>query len=251
MISSQSFGTTKNDQTSVCLCVQHRPQKRRAVKPGTDCCGESMAMPLTNEMNVSIERLVTRVSPAHETLAQELSVAAAQLIEAACRARGGDCEASRAHVKHAMALLRGIPSLGPQYANQLSSIGTHIVRGSLPAWKMRKVISHVEAHLSRRIHVKELAGLVGLSASHFCRAFKCAFGASPRAYILRRRIEVAQAMMLTTAEPFRSIAMSCGMCDQQHFTRSFRRIVGETPSMWRHTRRESLAKSGNLAQTIS
>jgi AraC-like DNA-binding protein len=72
-----------------------------------------------------------------------------------------------------------------------------------------------------------------------------------RVYILRRRIEVAQAMMLTTAEPFRSIAMICGMCDQRHFTRSFRRIVGETPSMWRHTRRESLAKSGNLAQTIS
>ena len=209
-----------------------------------------MAMPLTNEMNLSIEMLVTRVSPAHETLARDLSVAAAQLIEAACRARGGDCEASRAHVKHAMALLRGIPSLGPQHANQLSSVGTLIVRGSLPAWKMRKVISHVEAHLSRRIHVKELAGLVELSASHFCRAFKCAIGASPRVYILRRRIEVAQAMMLTTAEPFRSIAMICGMCDQQHFTRSFRRIVGETPSMWRHTRRESLAKSGNLAQTI-
>ncbi|HSZ08746.1 MAG TPA: AraC family transcriptional regulator [Steroidobacteraceae bacterium] len=149
-----------------------------------------------------------------------------------------------------MALLRGIPSLGPRCSNQLSSVGTHIVRGSLPAWKTRKVVSHVEAHLSRRIHVKELAGLVGLSASHFCRAFKCAFGASPRAYILRRRIEVAQAMMLTTAEPFSSIAMSCGMCDQPHFTRSFRRIVGETPSMWRHTRRESLAKSGNLAQTI-
>jgi transcriptional regulator GlxA family with amidase domain len=116
---------------------------------------------------------------------------------------------------------------------------------------MRKVISHVEAHLSRRIHVKELAGLVGLSASHFCRAFKCAFGASPRDYVMRRRIEVAQGLMLTTAEPFCSIAMSCGMCDQQHFTRSFRRIVGETPSMWRHTRRESLGKSDNLAQTLS
>jgi AraC family transcriptional regulator len=251
VISSQSLRTNKNNQTSVCLGAQHRLEERRAVNAATDCRDKSMAVPLTNGMTVSIEMLVTKVSPAHETLAQGLSVAAAQLIEAACRARGGDCEASRAHVKHAMALLRGIPSLGPQYANQLSSVGTHIVRGSLPAWKVRKVISHVDTHLSRRIRVKELAGLVGLSASHFCRAFKCAFGASPRVYILRRRIEVAQAMMLTTAEPFRSIAMSCGMCDQQHFTRSFRRIVGETPSMWRHTRRESLAKNGDFAQMIS
>lgn len=35
--------------------------------------------------------------------------------------------------------------------------------------------------------------------------------------------------MLTTREPLSSIALRCGMCDQAHFTRSFRRIVGETP----------------------
>jgi AraC family transcriptional regulator len=67
--------------------------------------------------------------------------------------------------------------------------------------RCRKVIAHVEANLSRRIHVQELATLLGFSASHFCRAFKCAFGASPREYVLRRRIEVAQTMMLTTSEP--------------------------------------------------
>ena len=88
--------------------------------------------------------------------------------------------------------------------------------------------------------MRELAALLGLSASHFCRAFKCSFGASPRDYVVRRRIEVAQALMLTTSEPLSSIAVSCGMCDQQHFTHSFRRIVGETPSTWRRTRRGSL-----------
>jgi AraC-like DNA-binding protein len=30
--------------------------------------------------------------------------------------------------------------------------------------------------------------------------------------------------------------LTCGMSDQSHFTRSFRRIVGETPSSWRQTR---------------
>jgi AraC family transcriptional regulator len=51
---------------------------------------------------------------------------------------------------------------------------------------------------------------------------------------------VAQGLMLTTSEPLSSIAVKCGMCDQPHFTRSFRRIVGETPYMWRRTRRGSL-----------
>jgi AraC family transcriptional regulator len=190
-------------------------------------------------MNVHAEMLISGDSPMHETLAQELSVVAAQFIEAACRARGGDREATRAHVAHAIALLHGIPSLSPS-STHLSNVETHVVRGGLPTWQTRRVIAHVEANLSRRIHVRELARILGLSASHFCRAFKCSFGAAPRDYVLRRRVEVAQALMLTTSEPLSSIAASCGMCDQQHFTRSFRRIVGETPSTWRRTRRGSL-----------
>jgi AraC-like DNA-binding protein len=42
--------------------------------------------------------------------------------------------------------------------------------------------------------------------------------------------------MLTTGASLSEIALSCGMSDQSHFTRSFRRIVGETPSSWRQTR---------------
>ena len=45
----------------------------------------------------------------HETLTQELSVVAVQLIEAARKARDGDREATSAHIAHAIALLRGIP----------------------------------------------------------------------------------------------------------------------------------------------
>jgi AraC-like DNA-binding protein len=87
------------------------------------------------------------------------------------------------------------------------------------------------------IRVWELAGLAELSLSHFCRAFKSTFGASPHAYVQRRRIEFAQGLMLTTRESLSSIALSCGMCDQAQFTRSFRRVTGETPRSWRRARR--------------
>jgi AraC-like DNA-binding protein len=43
--------------------------------------------------------------------------------------------------------------------------------------------------------------------------------------------------MLTTREPLGAIALSCGMTDQSHFSRWFRRIVGETPYQWRRARR--------------
>jgi AraC-like DNA-binding protein len=133
-----------------------------------------------------------------------------------------------------------LPSLGPSRPRLLSNLDTQVVRGGLPAWQTRKVTAHVEANLSRRIRIREIAQILGLSDGHFCRAFKCSFGATPREYVLRRRIEASQALMLTTPESLGSIALKCGMCDQQHFTRSFHRIVGQTPSMWRRSRRDSL-----------
>jgi AraC-like DNA-binding protein len=42
--------------------------------------------------------------------------------------------------------------------------------------------------------------------------------------------------MLTTGASLSEIALRCGMSDQSHFTPSFQRIVGETPSFWRQTR---------------
>jgi len=196
--------------------------------------------PNGQEMDAHIGTLDSPETPLHETMTHELSVVAAQLVEAACKARDGDREATSAHIAHAVALLRGKPGLGPSGIHVPSNLETHVARGGLPAWQTRRVFAHVEANLCKRIPILELARLLGLSASHFCRAFKCTFGVSPRDYVLRRRIEVAQGLMLTTSESLSSIAFRCGMCDQQHFTRSFHRIVGETPYAWRRARRGSL-----------
>ena len=196
--------------------------------------------PDDREINGFAEPLISRAKSKHESLTLELSIVAMQFMEAACSARDGNREATSAHIAHAIALLRGMPSLGPRGVRLISNVPTPVVRGGLPAWQTRKVIAHVEANLSRRIRIREIAQILGLSDGHFCRAFKCSFGATPREYVLRRRIEASQALMLTTPESLGSIALKCGMCDQQHFTRTFHRIVGQTPSMWRRSRRDSL-----------
>jgi AraC-like DNA-binding protein len=199
-----------------------------------------MNKPDHEESGVNRDTLVTSLVPLPETSMDELSVVAVQLVEAARRARDGDREATRAHIAHAIALLRGQPSLGPSNTSAPTTLRPNLARGRLPAWQTRKVFAHVEANLSRRITIRELAQIVGLSASHFCRAFKNTFGLAPRDFVLRRRIDLAQALMLTTTDPLSSIAIRCGMCDQPHFTRSFHRIVGETPNKWRHTRQGAL-----------
>jgi AraC family transcriptional regulator len=170
----------------------------------------------------------------------DLSVVAAQLIEAACKARDGDLDATKVHIEYALSLLRGQAIRGPKGVTA-SSTEIQIARGGLPAWQVRKVRAYVETNLSRKVPIRDVANFLGLSASHFCRAFKCTLGISPRQYVLRCRIELAQGLMLTTSDPLSDIAVRCGMCDQQHFARSFRRLVGETPSNWRRARRGSLS----------
>ena len=176
----------------------------------------------------------------------DLSIIAAQLIEAAHKARIGDHEAAGSHVAHATALLRGKQSLVPR-APRLAAEARRDTTGGLLAWQRRRLIAHVDANLARRIHVGELAALFGLSTSHFTRRFKRTFAVSPGTYLLQRRIEVAQGLMLTTSEPLSSIALTCGMYDQSHFTRSFHRLVGETPDSWRRTRGEFARRSTDQA----
>jgi len=111
-----------------------------------------------------------------------------------------------------------------------------LIPGGLAPWQIRRVTTHIEAHLDETIRNVELATLVGLSSFYFCRAFRESFADSPHSYITRRRMERAQGLMLTTNIPLAQIALSCGVADQAHFNRLFRRFAGETPGTWRRAR---------------
>jgi transcriptional regulator GlxA family with amidase domain len=110
-----------------------------------------------------------------------------------------------------------------------------VARGGLANWQIKRIKLHIEAHISKPILIRDLAQLIDLSASHFSRAFITNFGEPPSAYILRRRVERAKELMMTTARPLCEIALESGMCDQSHFTRSFRRFVGVSPNLWRRS----------------
>lgn len=105
--------------------------------------------------------------------------------------------------------------------------------GALADWQVKRVKAHVEARLDSSIRLADLAALVRLTPSHFGRAFKASVGVTPHAYILERRIERARMLMLTTTTPLAQIAQDCGMADQSHLTRVFRRFVGSSPYAWR------------------
>ena len=168
------------------------------------------------------------------------SAVAAQLLDAACFARDGDGDAAKAHIAHALALLQQQPiSISP--TSQMPRKRQRQIRQrGLTAWQARRVAAHVDVNLASKIHIEDLAALVGLSSSYFSRVFKWRFGITAHAWLTRRRIEVAQGLMITTDSTLTEIAHRCGMTDQSHFTHLFRRLVGETPSLWRRSRRGAL-----------
>lgn len=181
---------------------------------------------------------------------RNFSVAAVQLVEAACRAREGDCETAKAYIARAVALLRGEPGTIPAAAPALEGSTRQIARGGLLAWQKRRLTVYIDTELAGTIRVEDLAALLDLSESHFSRAFRRTCGTSAHDYLTRRRIEMAQALMLTTGEALCAIALRCGLSDQSHFTRLFRRVVGETPYAWRRARRGELEESGERTRGV-
>ncbi|MHA6720992.1 helix-turn-helix domain-containing protein [Sphingomonas sp. RS6] len=110
-----------------------------------------------------------------------------------------------------------------------------MTRGGLAAWQIRRVTAHIAAHLSEPLTIDTLAAVAQLSPGHFCRAFKVSLGEPPHAYLVRQRIRRAQRLMLDTSDGLSQIAFACGLADQAHLTRLFRRLIGTTPMAWRRT----------------
>ena len=81
--------------------------------------------------------------------------------------------------------------------------------------------------------VERLADVSGVSAAHFARSFKQAFGVPPHRYLLTRRIERATALLRDTALPITEIAFQTGWESLGTFGRTFHDITGESPSAMR------------------
>ncbi|MFT4103320.1 MAG: AraC family transcriptional regulator [Burkholderiaceae bacterium] len=114
------------------------------------------------------------------------------------------------------------------------------VRGSAPrrrtpltAWQLKVVTDYITEHAAGTIRLQDLAGLVGMSQSHFSHAFKASTELPPHQWQLNARIERSKRLLAAGDRPLTEIAAEAGFSDQAHFTRVFRRMVGETPAAWR------------------
>jgi AraC-like DNA-binding protein len=83
------------------------------------------------------------------------------------------------------------------------------------------------------LDVGEMARAAGLSRAHFSREFRRAFGETPHAYLLTRRLERAAALLRSTDRSVLDVCLTVGLQSVGSFTTSFTRTYGRSPTAYR------------------
>lgn len=107
---------------------------------------------------------------------------------------------------------------------------------AIPADRMQSlqaVFALVERGYGQKIGLEELAGAAHLEKSHFCRVFHKATGMRPLEYVTLVRVQAARELLLNSERDLSAIALQTGFYDAAHFSRTFSRLTGESPSLCR------------------
>jgi AraC family transcriptional regulator len=99
--------------------------------------------------------------------------------------------------------------------------------------RRRRIMDFIDAHLDRTLTVVEMASHLGLSPSHFSRAFHNSMKMPPHRYLMARRLGKVQALLKTSNMSLAEIALLAGFSDQSHLSRYFRECFGVTPRSFR------------------
>jgi AraC-like DNA-binding protein len=102
-----------------------------------------------------------------------------------------------------------------------------------PARHLLRAKDLADGHYAEPLDVDDMARAAGLSRAHFSREFKQAFGVSPHAYLLTRRLERAATLLRVTDRSVMDVCMDVGLQSVGSFTSSFKRMFGKTPTEYR------------------
>src|SRR5205807_1865406 len=86
---------------------------------------------------------------------------------------------------------------------------------------------------ARSLDIPSVARVAHVSPAHFSRQFRATFGETPHRYLQRRRVERAMELLRETTLPVTGICFDVGFNSLGTFSRTFRDVVGESPSSYR------------------
>lgn len=108
-------------------------------------------------------------------------------------------------------------------------------RGGLSSLQKRRATQLLEANLDGKIALQQVAEACDLSVGHFARAFRQTFRKPPYKWLTERRVDRARDLMTNSRLPLADIAIQSGFADQSALNRTFKRLHGVAPGIWRRT----------------
>ncbi len=99
--------------------------------------------------------------------------------------------------------------------------------------RMLRARDTMDRAFAKPLDVAALARVAHASPAHFSRQFRATFGETPHRYLQRRRVERAMELLRETMDPVTEICFDVGFNSLGTFSRTFREIVGESPSAYR------------------
>jgi len=112
-----------------------------------------------------------------------------------------------------------------------------LARGHLAPWQARRAKELLNANLCGDLSLASVAAECNLSISHFAHAFRRTFGRPPHRWLIERRIDAVKSLLLTSRLTLAEVASTCGFADQSALSRSFKRVLRESPGEWRRSRK--------------
>jgi AraC family transcriptional regulator len=125
-------------------------------------------------------------------------------------------------------------SLGLALAARLLQHYAPIAPSRLNSFSKRRlsaVIDYIHDNIALDLSLNELAGVAGLSPSHFRTLFKEATNMPAHQYVIQCRVEYAMSLIANRKLTLTEVASLAGFSDQSHMARCMRRVVGVTPAV--------------------
>ncbi|MER7110199.1 helix-turn-helix transcriptional regulator [Streptomyces sp. NPDC000229] len=105
--------------------------------------------------------------------------------------------------------------------------------------RLRRARDVMDRDYAQPLDVPALAKVALMSAGHFSRSFRAAFGETPYSYLMTRRVERAKALLRRGDMSVTEVCFAVGCTSLGSFSSRFTELVGESPSAYRARRHEA------------
>jgi DNA-binding NarL/FixJ family response regulator len=154
-----------------------------------------------------------------------------------------EVDTDREHANTLISRASSLPRV--QFERPLSCPACDAVPGDLSAWQVQRIVEFIDKRLDQPLLLEDLSKTIGLSAGDFGRAFRRSFGISPHAYVVRRRVERACHLILTSGLSLSEV------CGSQELLSYVSKLIEALRSRYQSEPQQTRAPTATVTSPIS